>query len=123
MLKKKSAPTNSNTGLGENIDKAGLKTLLAKNRVNLNDIISTSSAPQFIINQDHKIVYWNRALEELSNITTDNILGTNKQWKVFYNTRRPCMADFIVNGRLEDIPKWYGTEDGSKFMLKYQGKS
>ena len=123
MLKKKSALTNSNTGLGENIDKAGLEALLAKSRVNLNDIISTSSAPQFIINQDHKIVYWNRALEELSNITADNILGTNKQWKVFYNTRRPCMADFIVNGRLEDIPKWYGTEDGSKFMLKYQGTS
>ncbi|WP_287382670.1 PAS domain-containing protein, partial [Methanobacterium sp.] len=94
MLKKKSAPTNPNTGLGENIDKAGLKALLAKTKVNLNDIINTSSAPQFIINQDHKIVYWNQALEELSNITADNILGTNKQWKVFYNTRRPCMADF-----------------------------
>ena len=35
------------------------------------------------------------------------MVGTNNQWMAFYNTERPCMADLLVNGRIEEIPGWY----------------
>lgn len=98
--------------------------VLSGNELDLEEIMNGSPVPQFVINNDHNVIYWNHALEKLSQIKAENILGTNKQWQVFYNTERPCMADFIVNGRLEEIPKWYNTQDNrSKFVLRYQGQS
>nr|WP_319373350.1 histidine kinase dimerization/phosphoacceptor domain -containing protein [uncultured Methanobacterium sp.] len=98
--------------------------VLSGDELNLKEIMDVSPVPQFVINNDHNVIYWNHALEKLSKIKAENILGTNKQWQVFYNTERPCMADFIVNGRLEEIPKWYNTKDNrSKFVLRYQGQS
>lgn len=98
--------------------------VLSGNELDLKEIMNVSPVPQFVINNDHNVIYWNHALEKLSKIKAENILGTNDQWKVFYNSERPCMADFIVNGRLEEIPKWYNTQDSrSKFVLRYQGQS
>ena len=98
--------------------------VLNGDELDLKEIMNVSPVPQFVINNDHNVIYWNHALEKLSKIKAENILGTNKQWQVFYNSERPCMADFIVNGRLEEIPKWYNTNDNrSKFVLRYQGQS
>lgn len=98
--------------------------VLNGDELDLKEIMNVSPVPQFVINNDHNVIYWNPALEKLSKIKAENILGTNKQWQVFYNSERPCMADFIVNGRLEEIPKWYNTNDNrSKFVLRYQGQS
>jgi two-component system, sensor histidine kinase PdtaS len=98
--------------------------VLSGDELDLKEIMDVSPVPQFVINNDHNVIYWNHALEKLSQIKAENILGTNKQWQVFYNSERPCMADFIVNGRLEEIPKWYNTKDNrSKFVLRYQGQS
>jgi len=98
--------------------------VLSGDELDLKEIMDVSPVPQFVINNDHNVIYWNHALEKLSEIKAENILGTNKQWQVFYDSERPCMADFIVNGRLEEIPKWYNTQDSrSKFVLRYQGES
>ncbi len=122
------APTNGSDNSGElrreNAKQEQLEELLDESGIDLNEIMSVSPVPQFVINTDHNIIYWNRALEKLSSIKADQILGTNKQWKVFYNSERPCMADFIVDGRLEEIPNWYTTKNKrSKFVLRYHGKS
>jgi len=122
------APTNgSDHGYElrrENAKREQLEELLEESGIDLNEIMGVSPVPQFVINKDHNVIYWNRALEKLSKIKADQILGTNKQWKVFYDNERPCMADFIVDGHLEEIPKWYTTKNNrSKFMLRYHGKS
>lgn len=108
----------------KNTNRTQLKKALSGDELDLKEVMNVSPVPQFVINKDHNVIYWNHALEKLSNIPADNILGTNKQWQVFYDSERPCMADFIVNGRLEEIPKWYNTKDNrSKFVLRYQGSS
>lgn len=127
-MKKMLAPTNGSDHGDElhreNAKNEHLEELLDESGIDLHEIMSVSPVPQFVINTDHNIIYWNRALEKLSKIKADNILGTNKQWKVFYNTERPCMADFIVDGCLEEIPKWYSTKNNrSKFVLRYHGNS
>jgi PAS domain S-box-containing protein len=73
----------------------------------LHNMVQGFSIPTFVIGKDHKIIFWNRALEKLSNITADQIVGTNQQWRAFYAEERPCMADLIVDGITERIPKWY----------------
>ena len=50
-------------------------------------IIHGSPIPTFVLSKDHKIIYWNRALQALSNIRPSEILGTNQQWRAFYATQ------------------------------------
>jgi PAS domain-containing protein len=73
----------------------------------LHSIIQGFSIPAFVIGRDHRVIYWNRALEQLSKIPMGEVIGTNKQWRAFYAEARPCMADLLVDGVSERIPKWY----------------
>lgn len=73
----------------------------------LHSIVQGFSIPAFVIGKDHKIVYWNRALEKLSKIRSVDVIGTNQQWRAFYATERPCMADLLMDGQWDKIPKWY----------------
>ncbi|MBN2539163.1 MAG: GGDEF domain-containing protein [Deltaproteobacteria bacterium] len=66
-----------------------------------------SPIPTFVIGRDHKIIYWNRALEKMSGITAREVVGSKDHWKAFYREYRPTMADLIVNERQGDIPLWY----------------
>jgi len=119
-----SSKSSENSELSrEEAKRKKLEELLDKSGIDLKEIMRVSPVPKFAINRDHEVIYWNRALENLSKIKAEKVLGTNEQWKVFYDNQRPCMADFIVDGRLEEIPKWYSTTNNrSKFVLRYQGE-
>jgi len=73
----------------------------------LHSIVQGFSIPAFVIGKDHKVIYWNRALEKLSKIPMREVVGTNRHWKAFYAEERPCMADLLIDGITERIPKWY----------------
>jgi len=36
-------------------------------------------------------------LEELSGIKAKEVVGAGQQWRAFYKTARPCMADLLVD--------------------------
>ncbi|MDQ5984836.1 MAG: Sensor histidine kinase RcsC [Syntrophus sp. SKADARSKE-3] len=69
--------------------------------------ISGSPIPAFVIGKDRKLIYWNRALEELSQIRADEVIGTSQHWRAFYGEERPCLADLLVSDTLQEIPQWY----------------
>ncbi len=73
----------------------------------LNKIINGSSIPQFFIDRDHRIVHWNNALTKLSGRQAEEMIGTRNHWQVFYENERPCLADIIVDAKLEDLPRLY----------------
>jgi len=73
----------------------------------LKGCINGSPIPAFVIGRDHRILYWNRALEELSGIRAQEVIGTDQQWRAFYSEKRPCLADLLVSGALDEIPRWY----------------
>ena len=73
----------------------------------LNAIVKGSPIPQFVIDSNHKVIYWNTTLERYSGIKAEKIIGTNHQWMAFYPSERPCMADLLVDGEMEKIPQWY----------------
>ena len=76
-------------------------------RQTLQSIVGSSPIPTFIIGKDHLVIYWNKALEELSGIKAKNVVGTGQQWRAFYKTARPCMADLLVDELQKEIPRWY----------------
>jgi PAS domain S-box-containing protein len=83
------------------------KEVFSNGQQSLKSIIGTSPIPAFIIGKDHLIIYWNKALEELSGIKAKEVVGTGQHWRAFYSTARPCMADLLVDRYQKKIPQWY----------------
>jgi PAS domain S-box-containing protein len=73
----------------------------------LNAIIQESPIPQFVIDRNHKILYWNYALALYSGLGADEMTGTDQQWKAFYPTKRPCLSDLLVDDEMDKIPEWF----------------
>ncbi len=80
---------------------------LKESEQRLRTIIDGSPIPAFVLGRDRRIIYWNRALEELSKIEANAVIGTRQQWRAFYSHKRPCMADLLIAGEIEKIPHWY----------------
>ena len=84
--------------------------LVGKERT-LYQIIQGSTIPTFVINQDHIITHWNRALEKLTGLSANQQIGTNRQWAPFYDSPRPSMADVILSQPDEsEIRRLYGAQ-------------
>ena len=81
-------------------------------------IIHGSPIPTFVLSKDHKIIYWNRALQALSNIKPGEVLGTNQQWRAFYATQRSCLADLILDERTGQIAEFYNGKWSKSNLLE-----
>jgi PAS domain S-box-containing protein len=84
----------------------------------LSSVIQGSPIPTFLIGKDHRVIYWNRALEELSRIKAEDVIGTREHWRAFYRSGRPCMADLIVDDALETVPDWYSGKYSKSRLLE-----
>jgi len=73
----------------------------------LNSILHGSPVLQFVLDKNHRIVSWNRALEQYSGVKEADVLGTRDQWKAFYDTKRPVLADFMIDGAFEKLTEFY----------------
>jgi DNA-binding CsgD family transcriptional regulator len=71
-----------------------------------------------VIGKDHRVLFWNKALEELSDIPATKVLGTSQHWRAFYGEERPCMADLLVDGNVKDVPRWYQGKYSKSKLLK-----
>ena len=70
-------------------------------------IVYGSPIPQFVIDKNHMVVYWNEALAEYSGMESKGMIGTNRHWQAFYGYERPCLADLLVDQRIAMIPRLY----------------
>ncbi len=89
----------------------------------MHNIIQGSPIPAFVIDKNHKILYWNRALEELSGLRAEDMVGTSQQWRAFYNEKRPCMADVLADADITAMNLLYPGKYGKSNLLDeaYEG--
>ena len=74
-------------------------------------IIQGSTIPTFVINKNHIVTHWNKALEKLSGKPAKEVVGSNRQWAPFWNSERPTMADVILDQiDKNEIEKLYGSQ-------------
>jgi len=76
----------------------------------LRSIIQNSPIPTFVISTDHKILYWNKALEGLSGIKAAEVMNTDRQWMAFYKSPRSCLSDLILNKTIQNASSLYSSE-------------
>ena len=85
----------------------------------LRSIIQGYPLPAFVIGKDHQVIYWNKALEEMSKIKANEVVGTDRHWRGFYGTARPCMADLLVDeAPMEVISHWYNGISNKSSLLE-----
>ncbi len=95
----------------ENItERKKAEEVLKESEQRLLAILQGSPTPTFIIDRNHRVIGWNRAMEQLSGIQAKDVLGTDKHWKMFYKEKRPCMADLLIDGTIasaQQMPGFY----------------
>ncbi|MEN6611012.1 MAG: PAS domain S-box protein [Methanoregulaceae archaeon] len=70
---------------------------LIRTEARLDTLLNGSPALQFVVDTDHRILSWNRALEHYSGMKESEVLGTTDQWKAFYPDKRPCLSDLLID--------------------------
>jgi PAS domain S-box-containing protein len=83
------------------------------------NLIRNSATATFVLDKTHRIMLWNRACEELTGLQESEMIGTDDQWKPFYSTKRPTVADVILDNKFDSLPDLYRRY--SKSALNPQG--
>lgn len=75
----------------------------------LMDILEFMPDPAFGIDLDGRVIIWNKALEELTGVKKDRMLGKgNYECAIpFYGRRRPVLAHLVLCGYDETLPQEY----------------
>lgn len=74
----------------------------------LTQILQDILIPTFVIDSDHRVTYWNRALESLTGIPAERMVGTSDHWSSVYPSERPLLADLVIeNADDGTIGKYY----------------
>ena len=86
------------------------RELAASERITT-QIIQGSTIPTFVIDENHTITHWNRAMEKLSGYPATSMVGTRKHWEPFWGNERPTMADVILDQLPEEkVQQLYGAK-------------
>jgi diguanylate cyclase (GGDEF)-like protein len=67
--------------------------------------------PTFVLDADCRVLIWNKACERLTAIRAEEVIGTREHWRGFYDAPRPCLADLVAQGRLDEIDALYADWD------------
>ncbi len=83
----------------------------------LNDIIELIPDATFILDKDNIVISWNKAMEELSGVKKEDVLGKGNYAHSFalYNERRPILIDLLdINHNPSEKLYEYIIRDGNK---------
>ncbi len=61
-------------------------------------LIENAGTPIFVLNRDHRVLYWNRACENLTGISAADVVGSDEHWKAFFPWKRPMLSDLLIDG-------------------------
>ncbi|MCB1966486.1 MAG: diguanylate cyclase [Candidatus Accumulibacter sp.] len=71
-------------------------------------LVEAMPIPMFVVDAQHRLVYWNPACEKLTGIPAESLMGTTRAWSAFYPGARPVLADLALTGsRPEDLERYY----------------
>jgi len=84
---------------------------------NLSSFIDLLPDATLAIDLEGKVVVWNQAMEQLTGIPADDMLGKgNYEYGLaFYNSRRPIMVDLVL--RPEEVKQYYSIIEVDKYTV------
>lgn len=79
-------------------------------------VVESVSVPLFVIDAKHKVIFWNKAMENLTGVASEDILDTGNHWKPFYEQYHPTLADVLADGRQDELPNYYENYSTSELI-------
>ena len=73
-----------------------LSELLRRHKNKVANAIDNIKEPVFILNKDHLVTHWNKAMEKLSGVPAKEVIGTRRHWHPFYPQERLVLADLVL---------------------------
>lgn len=61
----------------------------------------------FVLDRAGRVLIWNKACERLTGVPAAEMIGAAGHWKALYQEKRPCLADLLLEGRLEEAKDLY----------------
>ena len=74
-------------------------------------VIEGSPIPTFVLDKEHRVTLWNKACSELTGFEANSMIGTDQHSVPFYNSKRPTIADIIVDSDMGTLKKYYDTKN------------
>ncbi len=84
-----------------------LEQELTRGRQMVESTLQGLPAAVMIIDRDHRVVHWNRAMEGLTGLAAERMVGSDRQWRPFYLEPRPVLADLVLEGDPQQIMERY----------------
>lgn len=74
----------------------------------LSQIVEGNPVATIVIDAQHCVSHWNRACAVLTGVSAEEMIGKSEQWRAFYTSPRPIMADLMVDGALKhEVEQFY----------------
>lgn len=72
----------------------------------LSDVISRLPDATFVVDQDGWVIFWNAAMEQLTGISSENIIGRGRyEYAIpLYGYKRPLLIDLVLNPSMDPAP-------------------
>lgn len=104
---------------GERLARELAEDELRESRERLAQIVEGFSVPTFVIDERHVVTHWNHACASITGVPAADMIGTSNQWKAFYESPRPVMADLIVYGaKDDDILRYYESKSRRSAVIE-----
>ncbi len=89
-----------------------------ESEIMVSEVVQRNPIPMFVIDEKHTVTHWNKAMEALTGIPKEEIVGTKNHWMAFYKKKKPLLADLIADGISEDkIRKFCGRSLESSSLI------
>ncbi len=85
-----------------------MEDVLTREKAIREELVNGSPIPTFVLNRDHRVVFWNRACVELTGVSGEEMTGSRDIWKPFYPDERPVLANLILSQNLALLSRLYG---------------
>ena len=90
------------TSPSRHVDVAG-----GPDRAFAHQMMETLAVPIFVLDRSARVIIWNQACERLTGVPADEIIGTTDHWRCFHETRRPTLADIMLQYNRGEIADLY----------------
>lgn len=76
----------------------------------ISSILEVVPVAMFMIDTEHKVRQWNKACEELTGFSREDMLGTDRVWEVFKRPKGVSLADVVLEQDPVKLHQYYGKE-------------
>jgi PAS domain S-box-containing protein len=88
-------------------ERSRAESALAAQKEFAESLVQNSVLPTFVLDDQHRVIIWNRAIEMITGVAAADLLGSDQLWSVFYRESRPLLADLLIDGNYDSIPQYY----------------